>query len=134
MVYAQAFLEQLVLRGDHVVVVVLRKVGVHAVARLARFSMTDVVGKDDEIATGVEELAGTEEDVGKLRSEKLVSRTAGAVQDQDGVRHFSVGIALGLAEGQVVQAEFGESFAGLEMEVAGEVITFNGRGLRHGWR
>jgi len=34
MVHAEALLEQLVLRGDHVVVVVLRKVCVEAVAGL----------------------------------------------------------------------------------------------------
>ncbi len=99
MVHAEAFLEQFVLRRDHVVVVVLRKVGVHPVARLAGFSVADVVGKDDEVAGGVEQLAGAEEDVGKLRGEELASGAAGAVQDQDGVGHLAAGVALGLAEG-----------------------------------
>src|ERR1700751_1390892 len=85
MVHGETPLEEFVLRGDHVVIVVLRKVGVEAVAGLAGLSVADVVGKDDEVAGGIEKLTGTEEDVGKLRGEELASGAAGAVKDQDGV-------------------------------------------------
>ena len=50
-----------VLRAHHVVVGVFRKPRVQAVARLARFAVADAVGQDDEVARGVEQLAGAEQ-------------------------------------------------------------------------
>ena len=47
---AEALAEKLVVRGDHVVIVILRKMSVPAVARLRGFPVTDTVGKNDEVA------------------------------------------------------------------------------------
>ena len=134
MVHAQALSEKLVLRRDHVAVVVLGKVRVQAVARLARFSVANVVGQDDEVTRGIEKLSGTEEDVSKLRGEELMSCPAGAVENEDDVGDFAARIFCRFAEGRVVQAELGERLAGLEMEVVGDVVAFGGSGLRRSWR
>src|SRR5262252_5470223 len=129
MVYTQAFLEQFVLRSDHVVIVILWKMGAQAVARFARLPVADVVGKDDEVTAGIKELARTEKDVGKLRREKLVAGPSGAMQDQHGVRHLPAGIAFRLAKGRVMQPEFGQRLTRLEVEVAADVVAFGGSGL-----
>ena len=49
------------LRAHHVVVGVLRKPRVQAVARLARLAVADAVRQDDEISRGVEQLARPEQ-------------------------------------------------------------------------
>ena len=56
MIDAEALAEQLVVRGDHVVVVVLRKMRVQSVAGLRGLSVADAVGKDDEVARRVQKL------------------------------------------------------------------------------
>ena len=66
MVDTQSFLEQFMLRRHHVVILVLRKVRVHSVARLAGLSMADVVGKNDEVAARVEQLPSSKQHAGKL--------------------------------------------------------------------
>src|SRR3984893_19507401 len=110
--------------------------GVHPIARLARFSVTHVVRKDDEIAAGIEQLTGPKQHIGKLWSKKLAPGTAGAVQDEHGIGHFALGVPLWLAKAHVVQPEFGESFARFEMEVAAHIIAFLGRSVGGwlGWR
>ena len=70
MLHAQALGHQAVLRVDHVVVVVARKFRAQAVGGLARFSVADGVGKDDEVFRGIERLAGAEQ----LAREGRVSR------------------------------------------------------------
>src|SRR5271156_4416032 len=104
MIDGEAFFDELVLRGGHVVVFVLGKVGVHAVAGLAGFSVADVVGGDDVVAGDVEELAGTVEDAGELRGEKISTPAAGAVEDEHGVGVAAGGVAGGRAESAVVEA------------------------------
>ena len=73
MIDTKSSLQQLVLSSHHVVVVVLGKMGVQSVARLARFSVPDVIGKDDEIAVRIQQLAGAKQHICKLRSEELPS-------------------------------------------------------------
>ena len=97
MIDAQAFFYQFVLQSDHVGVFVLRKMGVQAVAGLAGFSVADVVGEDDEVFGGVEELAGAEENAGENRAEESATVAAGAVKDQDGVGGVAGGVFCGLA-------------------------------------
>ena len=63
----QAFEEHLVLRADHVVVVVVREVHLEAVGGLGAVALADVVGEDEEVLGDVERLAGAEEDVGEER-------------------------------------------------------------------
>ncbi len=115
-------------KRDHVGVFVLRKAGVEAVAGLAGFSVADVVGQDDEVLGRVEQLAGTEEHAGEYRPQKSRSAAAGAVKDEDGVGGVSAGVFDRLAERGVVDADFGEGLAGLEMEVVDDEIAFLGRG------
>ena len=65
MVDVRAFEEHLVLRADHVVVVVLGELHAQAVGGLGGVAVADVVGKDEEVLGDVERLAGTEEHVGE---------------------------------------------------------------------
>jgi len=127
-----------VLQRDHVGVLVLREAGVEAVAGLAGFSVADVVGQNDEVLGGVEELAGREKHAGEYRPEEIGAAAAGAVKDQDRVSGVSAGVFGRLAKRGVVDADFGEGLAGLEMEVVDDEIGFvgrwPGRGLRGGVR
>ena len=66
MVDAEPVRQQLVLRRDHVVVVVLRKACAQSVAGLAGLAVSNVVGQDDEVAIHVEQLPRTEQHTGKL--------------------------------------------------------------------
>jgi len=91
--------------------------------------VADVVGQDDEVARGVEQLAGAKENVCKLRRKELASGASGTVQDQNGVGDIAAGVFFRLAEGCVVQAEFGQRLAGLEVEVMRDVVAFGGCGL-----
>src|SRR5947209_4800472 len=97
MVYLQTLFQHLVLRGDHVVVVILREPGMHAVARLAGFSVAQVVRKNNEIASDVEELSRTKQLAGKLRLQKLAARSACPVKDHNGVGHASIAVTCRLA-------------------------------------
>ena len=99
-----------------------------AIAGLAGFAVADAVGKNQEIFVGVEQLAGTEERSGEDGLKKIVASAAGAVEDQDGVGGAAGGVLEGLAEGAVVEAEFGERLAGLEMEIVDGVVGFLRRG------
>jgi len=45
MVYGESLAEKLVVSGNHVVIVVLREVGMQPVAWLRRFPVTNAVGK-----------------------------------------------------------------------------------------
>jgi hypothetical protein len=99
----------------------------HPIARLARFSVTHVVRKDNEIPVGIEGLTGPKQHIGKLRCQELPSGAAGTVQDQHSVGYFPVAIPFCFAESRIVQPEFGESFARLEMEVVTYIIAFLGR-------
>lgn len=58
MIYAETLVEELVLRGDHIVVIVLREFRAEGVTGLARFSVADVVGQDDVVARDVEQPPG----------------------------------------------------------------------------
>ena len=65
--------------------------------------MADVVGKDEEELGDVEGLAGAEEDVGEDGIEERVGIAAGAVEEEDGVVGVAGGVAVGRAEGEVVE-------------------------------
>ncbi len=49
--------------------------------------------------------------------------TARAMKDQHGIRDPPIGIADRLAEGRVMQAQFGQGFPRFEMEVVGDVVA-----------
>jgi len=63
-----------------------------------------------------------------LRTDELLSGASGAVKDEDGVGDASVGIDGGLAVSRVVQVQRGKSFAGFELEVVNDEVTFGGFG------
>ena len=66
----------------------------------------------------------TEEHAGEDWPKKPRSAPSGAVQDEDGIGGVSAGVFHRLAERGVVHADFGEGFAGLEMEVVDYEIAF----------
>jgi len=82
---AQSFFDEFVLEGDHVRIFVAGEMCMEAVAGLAGFAVADVVGKNQEIFVGVEQLAGAEERSGEDGLKKRVAFAARAVEDQDGV-------------------------------------------------
>ncbi len=76
--------------------------------------MADVVGEDEEVLGDVEGLAGAEEDVGEDGVQERVGVAAGAVEEEDGVVGVALRVAVGFAEGEVVEVEFGERLAVLK--------------------
>ena len=123
------------LAAHHIVVVVCGEVGVQAVGGFGAFAVADVVGQDQEIFRDVEGLAGTEKDAGEDGIEQRMGVTAGAVEQEDGVVDVAGGVAVGGAEGQVVELEFGQDFAGAEAEVGqGDEAVGGGPGYGVGWR
>jgi len=73
-IHAEAFAKELVVRGDHVVIVVLWKMRVQAVAGLRGFSVADAVGKNDVVTRGIEKLSGPKQFSGKNGRKELMSR------------------------------------------------------------
>jgi hypothetical protein len=52
---------------------------------------------------------------------------SGAVEEEDGVIYVAGGVAMWGAEGDVLKLEFGEGFAGAELEVLDDVgVVFDG--------
>ena len=102
MIDMEAIDQHSVLGGDHVVIVVVRKVHTQAVGRLARLAMTDVVGKDDVILRDIEGLPRSEENVGKDRVEKGMGVAASAMQQKHGVVSVPGRVGVTLAEREVV--------------------------------
>ena len=101
-------IEHQVLAAHHVVVVVLREMHAQAVGGLGDFAVADVVGQDDEIFVRCR-AAGRGRRARRRRagfsSEWRVA--AGAVQQQHGVVDVAGGVAVGRAESEVVELEFG---------------------------
>src|ERR1700675_3677887 len=121
---AQSFFDEFVLERDHVRVFVAREMRVEGIAGLAGFAVADAVGKNQEIFVGVEQLAGAEERSREDGLKKIVAPAASAVEDQHRVGGAAGGVLEGLAEGAVVEAEFGERLAGLEMKIVDGVVAF----------
>jgi len=94
--------------------------------------VADVVGEDEEVFGDVEGLAGAEENVGEDGIEKGVGVAAGAVEQEDGVIDLAGCVAVGRAQGQVMELELGQGFAGAEAEV-GEGDGAVGGGPVGGW-
>src|SRR5438132_4182510 len=76
MVDLQSVGKQKVLQVNHVIVGIVRKLGVQAVAGLGGVTMPYVVGKDDEIAARIQKLPGTEEDASKAFSSRSEEHTS----------------------------------------------------------
>src|ERR1051325_1291320 len=127
MIYAEAVCQQPILRLDHVDVTVAGKLRVHAVARLARFAVTDSVWQHDEVFRSVERLLFSEKFAGKLGPDKLSTGASCAVQDEDRVRRFALRILLDLPDRPIVNPQLWQDFARSELEIADGVIGFNRR-------
>src|SRR5580693_1514848 len=121
----QAIGDEWMFGGDHVEVGVVGKLCSQAVAGFAGVSVADVVGKDEVIFFGVEELAFAKKFAGEFGADELSAAAGGAVQDQDG------GILWG-ADGAVVDTQRWEGLAVVEVEVGHGVIGFGGLGIVRG--
>src|SRR6202171_4183513 len=130
MVYGEALAEKLAVRGNHVVIVVLREVSMQPVAGLRGFPVTNAVGKNDVVAIRIQELPGSEKLPGKLRLEELLSRAAGAVKNQNGVCDAALGVAHRFTKRRVVQSQFRQRFARPEFEILDHEIAFGCCGKR----
>src|SRR6266542_6741528 len=73
----EPFGEQTVIRLNHVEISVAREFCMHAVARLARFAMTDAVRQHDEKFHRIEWLIFTEQFAGKFGANKLRAAAGG---------------------------------------------------------
>ena len=82
-IHSEAFSEQSVLRVDHVEITVAREFGVHAVAGLARFAVTDAVRQHDEKFRRIERLIFSKQLTGKFRANKLRAAAGRPVHDQN---------------------------------------------------
>ena len=129
MINLQVLGDQLILQLHHVLIAVLREAHAQAVARLARLPVADVVGEDEEVVRGVEQLTGAEQLFRELRREELRAGAAGAVQDEDGVRGTALRILLQRAERAVVQPHFVELFPGRKRDVAEDGVVLRHAGL-----
>ena len=129
MVHTEALRHEPVLRLDHVVIGVARKLSPKAVARLARLSVTDVIRQDDEVARRVEQLTRPKQLARESSADELRPAPAGAVHDQYGVPHHTLRILPWLAVRAVVDTQIRERFARREREVANDIVA-----LRRLWR
>jgi hypothetical protein len=109
-IHPEPFRQQPVVTQNHVVVVVLREVRMQAVAWLRGFSVANAIGKN-------EKLARAEKLTGKLRLLKLLAAAAGAVKNQNGVRHAALRVARWLPQNRVVKPQFRKRFSRLELEI-----------------
>ena len=117
MIDLQAVDQHRVLAAHHVVVVVPGKVRMQAIGGLGRGAVTDIVGQDKKILRDVERLSGSEELIGKQGVEQRFCRTAGAVQQQDGIVGMALAVGVRFAEGKVMQAQLRKRLAGAESEI-----------------
>ena len=91
-----------VLRGNHVVIVVVRKAHAQAVRRFARFTVPDVIGKDEVILLDIKRLPRPEENVGKDRVEEGMTIAPRAMQQKHGIVGMPRRVAVRHAEREVV--------------------------------
>src|SRR6266849_9747898 len=98
----------------------MRELGAQAVARLGGFpkAAAELIGKNQVILRGVEQLAGAEEHAAEGGDEKNFAGAVRAVKNQDGVGDAAARIALRCANGRVVQANLRQRLAVGEFEVA----------------
>jgi hypothetical protein len=83
--HAELFGEKPVVGGDHVVVRVLGKLHMQAVAGPARLAVADAIGEDDEVPGRVQQPALAEELAREVRSEEPAPAAGRAMKDEHGV-------------------------------------------------
>jgi hypothetical protein len=108
----------------------VREFHVHAIARLARFSVADRVNQDDAVAGDVERLTLTEKFAAETGVQEGAPAAARTVHDQYGVVDMSSRIARGCPQRGVMQAQFRQPLTRPEVEIAGNPVAFLGRELR----
>src|ERR1035441_4356822 len=100
----------------------------HAIARLAGFSVADIVRHDDVVLADVQQLPPFKQHAGELRTKELVSRAAGTMKKQNSVGRMTVGILHRCAKSRVVDVYVGHGFARLEVKIVNDKVTLLGRG------
>ena len=70
----------------------MRKLRVQAVARLARFSMADAVGQDDEVLRRIQQLARSKQDIRESWAQQTSARASGSVSNQYRIVRHARGI------------------------------------------
>jgi hypothetical protein len=127
MIDVEALDQHGVLRGHHVVIVVLREVHAQTVGRFARFAVPDVVRKNDVELRDIEGLAGAKEHVGKHRVKKGMGITARAMEQQDCVISVAGCVLVRLAQSEIVELQLRDRFTATEVKVTDDVVTIQGR-------
>src|SRR5712691_1678439 len=104
----------------------MRELGAQAVAWLGGFSeaAAELIGKNQVILRGVEQLAGAEQHAAEGGDEKNFAGAVRAVKNQDGVCDAAARIALRRADGCVVQADLRQRLAVGKFEVTRDVVAF----------
>ena len=127
MIYFQAIGDELVFGFDHVGIAVIRKLRMHAVTGFARLAVAEVVGQDDEVLLGIEQLTFAEQLAGESGHIELFSTAGGAMHDEHCITDHALFVALRLAHRAVVDFQFRQRGAVVEMEIVNDVIAL-------GWR
>ena len=110
------------LRADHVVVVVLGELHVEAVGGFGGLSPWPMSsGRMRKYLVMSKGWPGPKRTLEKMGFRRVWRVAAGAVEEEDGVVDVAGGVAVRGAEGEVVEIELGEGFAGAELEVLGDV-------------
>src|SRR5580765_8771583 len=133
MFHFEAFDQQTLLRLNHVAIAVTGKFGAQPIARLARFTVPEIIGDDDIVPGGVEKLAFAEQFARKFRSQKLATAAGSPMQNQNRVTNDAI-LALRGAERPIMHPHFGKILSGLEMKVPNDKIAFSWRGIFGGPR
>src|SRR4029077_5708296 len=126
MIRAEAFFQERVVRGDHIVIIVLWKMGVHPVAGLRGFPVANAIRKNNEVSRGVQKLPRAKQFVSKNGRKELMTGAARAVKNQDCVRDAALRVAQGFAESGVMQPQFRQRLSRAEFEVHNNEIAFRG--------
>src|SRR5262245_62056786 len=125
MIDAESFGEQPILRRDHVLVSITRKLRAQPITRLRRFSGADAVGHDDEMRCRIEWLTAVELFTTDLAAEESPAPPGGAVQNEHRVPSDATRVLLRLTERRVMDAQHGQRRAVSELEVAHLEVTFD---------
>src|SRR5215471_12408004 len=104
MIDTQAIGKQHVLRKNHIVIGVVRELGMQAIAGFSRAAMTDAVRQYDEVFVAVEKLSFIEQFAGESCAQESAARSSGPVQNQYRVSHDTRRVARRLSNRSVVDS------------------------------
>ena len=117
-IHSESFGEQTVIRLNHVDITVMREFRVHAIARLARFAVTDPVRQHDEIFRRVERLILSKQFAGKFRANKLRAAARCPVHDENGIGSLALRVFLRFPQCSIMDTQLRQCFARLKFEIA----------------